>query len=62
WKTLIEDFPGRFIVGVDSSAPPRNLAAFDKRVGKIRPALGGLTPRTARKVATENLHRLFRLR
>lgn len=62
WKTLIEDFPGRFIVGVDSSATPRNLAAFDKRVGKIRTALGGLTPRTARKVATENLHRLFRLR
>ena len=61
WETLIEDFPGRFIVGVDSSATPKNLADFDQRVGMIRTALGGLTPQTARKVATENLHRLFRL-
>ena len=61
WKTLIEDFPGRFIVGVDSSATPKNLTAFDKRVRNIRTALGGLRPQTARKVATENLHRLFRL-
>ena len=60
WKTLIEDLPGRFIVGVDSSATPGNLAAFDRRVRKIRIALGGLTPETARKVATANLHRLFR--
>ena len=61
WKKVIEDFPDHFIVGVDSSANPKNLADYDKRVRKIRTALGGLTTETAQKVATENLHRLFGL-
>lgn len=61
WKKLIEEFPDRFIVGVDSSATPKNLKDYNKRVRKIRTALGGLSPDAARKVATENMHRLFRL-
>ena len=54
-------FPTRFVVGIDSSATPKNLADFAKRVGKIRKALGSLAPETARKVASDNLHRVFRL-
>ncbi|NQU60319.1 MAG: amidohydrolase family protein [Rhodospirillales bacterium] len=61
WKKVIEEYPDRFIVGVDSSATPKNLADFSKRVGKIRKALGGLKPETAAKVATGNLHRIFKL-
>jgi hypothetical protein len=61
WKKLIEEMPERFIVGVDSSATPKNIRDFDKRVRKIRTALGGLTLKTAKKVASENLHRVFRL-
>jgi len=61
WKKVIEDLPNHFIVGGDSSANPKNLADYDKRVRKIRTALGGLTTETVRKVATENLHRLFGL-
>ncbi len=53
--------PGRFIVGVDSSATLKNLKDYNKRVKKIRTALGGLSPETARKIATENMHRVFRL-
>ena len=53
--------PDRFIVGVDSSATPKNLKDYNKRVRKIRTSLGGLSPDAARKVATENLHRIFRL-
>jgi predicted TIM-barrel fold metal-dependent hydrolase len=59
WKALIEEFPDRFIVGVDSSATPSHLMEYDSRVDKIRTALGGLRPKTARLVATENFHRLI---
>jgi len=61
WKKLIEEMPDRFIAGVDSNAAPGALGNFDKRVRKIRRALGGLSPKTAKKVATGNLHRLFGL-
>ena len=54
-------FSDHFIVGVDSSAKPKNLADYDKRASKIRTALGGLTTETAPKVTTENLHQLFGL-
>jgi len=47
--------------GVDSSATPQNIRDFDRRVRIIRTALGGLSPQTAKKIATENLHKLFRL-
>lgn len=60
WKKLIEEFPDRFVVGIDSSATPKNLDDYSKRVGKIRTALGGLAPETAAKVATKNMHRIFR--
>lgn len=60
WKALIEEFPNRFLVGVDSAAKPGHLRDFDRRVRLIRHALGGLRPEVARKVATGNFHRLIR--
>ncbi len=59
WKALIEEFPDRFIIGVDSSATPSNLMEYDSRVDKIRTALGGLRPKTAHQVATGNFHHLI---
>jgi len=61
WKKVIEKYPDRFIVGVDSNATPKILVDFGKRVGKIRKALGGLKKETAVKVATGNLHRIIKL-
>ncbi len=58
WKALIEEFPDRFLAGVDSAAKPGHLRDFDRRVRIIRQALGGLRPEVARKVATGNFHRL----
>ncbi len=58
WKKLLEAYPGRFVMGVDSSATPKNIRDYDWRVDVIRTALGGLSPKTARKLATENFHRL----
>ena len=59
WKKLIGDFPTRFLAGIDNAAKPGHLRDYDRRVGIIRAALGGLAPEVARKVATENFHRLI---
>lgn len=59
WKDLIEDFPERFLVGIDTGGAPKKMAKYDDRVSEIRTALGGLSPGTARKVATGNFHRLM---
>ena len=59
WKAVIEDFPERFIMGVDSSASPGSFQDYDRRVGIMRTALGGLSPEVAGKVATGNFHRLL---
>ena len=61
WKKVIEDFPRRFIVGVDANSAPRALEDFDSRIRMIRTALGKLAPETAEMVATQNLHRVYRL-
>ncbi len=61
WKKLIEDYPDRFIVGVDANSAPGPLKKYDGRVKMIRKALGGLSPGVAEMVATKNLHRLFGL-
>ncbi len=58
WKALFEDYPERFIMGVDSSATPMNIRDYDWRVDVIRTALGGLSPLTAKKLATENFQKL----
>ncbi len=58
WEKLIEDFPDRFLMGIDASGNRKSMRKYDKRVMKIRTALGGLKPDVARKIATENFHRI----
>lgn len=60
WKKLIEDFPGRFIAGIDLDGRPEKMENYDRRVKKLRRALGSLSSAAARKVATENFHRLVK--
>ncbi len=59
WKKLIEDFPDRFLAGLDVNGRPGAVRGYDKRVKKLRRALGGLNPDAARMVATENFHRIL---
>jgi len=61
WKALIEAYPDRFLAGIDASKEGHYKKKYPNRVRKIRKALGGLDPAVARKVATENLHRLLSL-
>jgi len=58
WQQLIEDYPDRFLVGTDATQE-KHYKKYRKRIRKIRKALGGLKPETARKVATENFHRIL---
>jgi len=58
WKQLIETYPDRFLVGVDATQA-KHYKKYRKRIRKIRKALGGLKPETARKVATGNFHRIL---
>lgn len=61
WKDLIEAFPDRFLMGVDHGARKGQIRKFPRWIKTIRTALGGLSPKAARKVATGNFHRLLRL-
>lgn len=59
WKDLIEDYPDRFLAAINASEAEDFKKQYQMRVEKVRQALGGLAPATARKLATENLHRLL---
>ena len=61
WKDLIEAYPDRFLMGVDHGAKKGQLKKYPRWIKSIRTALGGLSPKAARKVATENFHRLLQL-
>jgi len=60
WKALIEAYPDRFLAAINASDAEDFTKFYSARAEKIRQALGGLEPAVARKVATENLHRLLR--
>lgn len=60
WRALIEEFPDRFMVGVDDV---HSWGEYDQVVESIRLGLlARLTPQTAEKVASQNGVRLFRLK
>jgi hypothetical protein len=59
WKELIESHPDRFLAAINASEIEDFKTQYQSRVEKVRQALGGLDPATARKVATENFHRLL---
>jgi hypothetical protein len=59
WKKLIEDFPDRFIVGIDDAF---NWTDYEDTARNIRTGLlANLTPPTAEKVAWKNAQALFGL-
>jgi predicted TIM-barrel fold metal-dependent hydrolase len=61
-KELYEDFPDRFMLGMDvAHAPGNNLQNYSRRVNRFRDLLGQLRPETARKFAETNAIRVFKL-
>ncbi|MBT0666013.1 amidohydrolase family protein [Geobacter pelophilus] len=60
WKKLIEDFPERFVVGLDTL---ENWEQYEDFLHKIRfGLLANLSPETAEKVAYKNAQALFQLK
>ncbi len=58
WRSLIEDYPDRFLVGADVTRS-EDYDRYPKFVNHIRIALGGLRPATAHQVATGNFHHIL---
>jgi predicted TIM-barrel fold metal-dependent hydrolase len=57
-KELFEQFPDRFMVGMDVYFNEA-YKFFPERVYRFRQLISGLSPATARKLAYENAERLF---
>jgi predicted TIM-barrel fold metal-dependent hydrolase len=61
-KSLYEEFPDRFMLGMDvAHAPGNNPKNYSRRVNRFRGLLGQLKPQTARKFAETNAVRIFKL-
>ncbi|MGA0024658.1 MAG: amidohydrolase family protein [Burkholderiales bacterium] len=61
-KALYEQFPDRFMLGMDvAHAPGNNLKNYSRRVNRFRDLLGQLKPETAKKFAETNAIRVFKL-
>jgi predicted TIM-barrel fold metal-dependent hydrolase len=61
-KALYEEFPDRFMLGMDfAHAPANNLRSYSRHVNRFRDLLGQLKPETAKKFAETNAIRIFKL-
>ena len=61
-KSLYDEFPDRFMLGMDvAHAPGNNPIYYSRRVNRFRSLLGQLKPQTARKFAETNAVRIFKL-
>jgi hypothetical protein len=61
-KALYEEFPDRFVLGMDvAHAPGMNQQNYSRRVNRFRNLLGQLKPGTAKKLAETNAVRIFKL-
>ena len=61
-KALYEQFPDRFMLGMDvAHAPGNNPQNYSRRVQRFRDLLGQLKPATAKKFAETNAIRIFKL-
>ena len=58
WRTLFEEFPDRFLFGLDLG-PPNRLPLLDDVVQYYRSVLAQLTPSTAEKIAYSNIRSLL---
>jgi predicted TIM-barrel fold metal-dependent hydrolase len=61
-KAVYEEFPDRFLLGMDvAHAPGNNLQNYSQRMNRFRELLGQLRPETAKKLAETNAIRIFKL-
>jgi hypothetical protein len=58
WLELLEDFPDRFVLGTDLSAPSH--AEYTRHISFWRAILGQLSPETAELIGHANAERLVR--
>jgi hypothetical protein len=56
WRALLEEFPDRFVLGTDLSAP--SAAEYTRHIGFWRAILAQLSPETAALIAHENAEQL----
>jgi predicted TIM-barrel fold metal-dependent hydrolase len=59
-KSLYEEFPDRFMVGMDVAHAPA-WGRFEGRVRRTRHVLETLSPETRAKIAEQNAIRVFKL-
>jgi predicted TIM-barrel fold metal-dependent hydrolase len=57
-KALFENFPDRFMIGIDTAHTPA-MRFYDEWIHAFRQLLSQLTPLTARKIARKNAERVF---
>ena len=60
WRTVFEEFPDRFLFGIDLG-PPNRLAILEEVMHYYRSVLAQLTSSTAEKIAHKNIKRLLGL-
>ena len=61
-KALFDDFPDRFILGMDvAHARGMNMRNYSRRVKRFRRLLAQLKPETANNIAESNAVRIFRM-
>ena len=60
WRALFQEFPDRFLFGIDLG-PPNRLPVLDEVVQYYWSVLAQLTPSTAEKIAYKNIKRLLGL-
>ncbi len=59
-KSLYEEFPDRFMLGMDTAHAPA-MKSYSRRVQRFRRLLGQLSPDARAKIAEQNAIRIFRL-
>lgn len=61
-KALYEEFPDRFMLGMDfAHVRANNVQSYSLHVNRFRKLLGQLKPETAKKFAETNAIRVFKL-
>ena len=59
-KSLYEEFPDRFMVGLDTAHAPA-MQSYSRRVRRFRDLLEQLSPEARAKIAEQNAIRIYKL-
>ena len=59
WKNLLEEYPTRFLVGIDLTTHEDYEKRYSRFVARFRKALGSLNKDAVRQIASRNFHCLM---